>query len=73
MTSISLLYEPVSSWFKAYTYSIGISLPSASPDLTFLPVFLIVERTVSYGRVSAALISAVCFSRETSKDSTPVP
>lgn len=53
-------------------YSIGISFPSASPDLTFLPVFLMVARTVSYGRSSAALTSAVCLSRETSNDSTPV-
>ena len=39
--------------------------PSASPELTFFPVFLIVFSTVSKGRVSVTTV-AVCVSRDTS-------
>jgi hypothetical protein len=47
--------------------SMGISTPSASPPVTFLPVFLIEVRTVLYSSVSSAVtISADCFSRLTS-------
>ena len=51
--------------YSAKTSTLLIS-PSASPELTFLPVFAIVFSTVSYASVGSATTVAVCVSRETS-------
>jgi hypothetical protein len=48
-----------------YASALNLSSPSASPDLTFLPVFWIFSRTVSKESESAATTSAVWVSRET--------
>jgi hypothetical protein len=46
--------------------------PSASPELTCLPVFLIFSSTVSYETESSVVTSAVCVSSETLNSLTPV-
>ena len=49
----------------------SILFPSATPEFTFFPVFLIFSSTVLYSRSGAAVTTAVWSGRDTSNDLTP--